>query len=102
MAVAFALLLSVPLRTISNIWNGITRDGNKKGHHISVDRVICGLLQQRLVPDGWEVVKDPALTYTWRPNEAKRLKGCLAYGRVESGDNPDNLARLGQALARMA
>jgi hypothetical protein len=21
------------------------------------------LLQQRLVPDGWEVVKDPALTY---------------------------------------
>ena len=102
MAVAFALLLSVPSRTISNIWNGITRDGNKKGHHILVDRVICGLLQQRLVPDGWEVVKDPALTYTWRPNEAKRLKGCLAYGRVESGDNPDNPARLGQALARMA
>src|SRR2546421_4582136 len=28
--VAFAPLLSVPLRTISNTWNGITRDGDKR------------------------------------------------------------------------
>lgn len=30
MAVAFAPLLSMPLRTISNTWNGITRDGGKR------------------------------------------------------------------------
>jgi hypothetical protein len=30
MAVAFALLLSVSLRTISNTWNGITWDGDKR------------------------------------------------------------------------
>ena len=55
MAVAFAPLLSVPFKDYLKHMERDHSEWGQKGHHISVDKIICGLLQQRLVTDGWKV-----------------------------------------------
>jgi hypothetical protein len=72
------------------------------GLYMSDDKVINGLLRQPLLAEAWEAVRDPALIYTWRPNDAERLKDCLEYGRLESGAIQDDPEILAQALARLA
>lgn len=60
-------ICAAPFNALEDYLKHMERDHSgwrQKGHHISVDKIICGLLQQRLVADGWEVVKDPTLTYT--------------------------------------
>ena len=69
---------------------------------MSDEKTIDGLLHQPLVAEAWEAMRNPYLTYTWQPKDAERLKGCLEYGRVDSGAIEDDPVRQARMLAEMA